>query len=192
MSADRIGSLVRRIFRHAIDTTTPGQQVQLEALADEPHRDVEVLAPFGVESVPTADVDEGLAVFVGGESDHGVVLGWFDKSHRPKGLVPGEVKFYCGFGQTIFLDKLGQVIVTSASGSTTTLLANGDIEHAPSSQKMRVIGQLEVTKGITAVEGISSQGDIHANGDVTADVISLRTHKTTGVQPGAGLSGNPT
>lgn len=192
MSFDRIAGLVRRVFRQAIDTTTPSQQVQIESLADEPHRDVEVLQPYGVEANPPADVTEGLGVFVGGESDHGVVLGWFDKAHRPKGLKPGEVKFYCVFGQTIFFDELGQVTITSASGSKTEYLANGDIVHTPSSQKMKVVGQLEVTKGITAVLGISSQGDIHADGDVTGGAISLRTHKTTGVVPGAGLSGNPT
>lgn len=197
MSADRLLGMIRRVYRRALDATTPSQQVQVESLADEPHRDVEVIEDYGLSAVPPADVDEGLAVFVAGESDHGVVIGWFDKVHRPRDLVPGEVKLYSSFGQTVFLDKLGQVVITSASGSTTQMLASGDIVHTPSSGKMKVIGDLEVTKnvkagkGMTAVDGISSVGAIHSDTDVTGGAISLVNHLTTGVVPGAGLSGGP-
>jgi phage baseplate assembly protein V len=191
MSADRIYGLVRRVLRRGIDTSTPSVQVQIESSADELHGDVEVQETYGMTAHPPDDVLEGIGLFIAGESDHGIVIGWMDKLHRPKGLEAGEVEFYAVFGQSLKFDKLGQVVITDATGSKTTLQANGDIVHAPSSQKMKVIGQLEVTKGITAVEGIASQGDIHANGDVTADAISLRHHKTSLVQPGVGTSGDP-
>lgn len=191
MSFDRLTGIVRRVFRRAVDPSTPSQQVQLESFADEPHRDVEVIEDYGLSAVPPPDVLEGLALFIAGESDHGVVIGWFDKTHRPTDLQPGEVKLYSAFGQSVFLDKLGQVVITSATGSKTEMLANGDIVHTPSSGKMKVVGDLQVTKGITAVDGINSQGVIHSNNDVTADTISLKTHLTTNVVPGGGLSGGP-
>jgi phage baseplate assembly protein V len=191
MSFDRITGIVRRVFRRAVDPSTPSQQVQLESFADEPHRDVEVIEDYGLTAVPPPDVVEGLALFIAGESDHGVVIGWFDKTHRPTDLQPGEVKLYAAFGQSVFFDKLGQVVITSATGSKTSMLANGDIVHAPSSQKMKVIGDLEVTKGITAVEGIDSQGEIHSDVDVTAGAISVLNHHHGNVINGGNITDPP-
>ncbi|HYW57671.1 MAG TPA: phage baseplate assembly protein V [Polaromonas sp.] len=185
MSADRIAGVIRRVFRRSLDSSTPNVQVQVESLAEEAHSDVEVMETYGDTAVPPDDVQEGLAAFVAGESDHGVVLGWFDKTHRPTDLLPGEVVKYSVFGQRIKFDALGQVLITSGSGSTIQMLANGDIVSTPSSGVMKVTGALQVSGNI------SSGGTISALIDVVAQAISLVTHRHSGVDPGAGNSGGP-
>lgn len=60
------------------------------------------------------------------------------------------------------------------SGGTARIVADTEI-----------VGNLHVTKGITAGEDISTLADVKA-GD-----ISLTKHKTSGVEPGSGNSGGP-
>lgn len=191
MAGGGIGGLLRRVFRRAMDVNTPSQEVQIESLADEPHSDVEVLGVYGVEAVPPDEVDEGLGCFVGGESDHGVVLGWFDKLYRPKGLHAGEVAFYSKFGQTMLFDRLGQVVITDQAGSKIAMQANGDIVHVPASGVMRVIGSLNVSDGIHANGVISTNTSITSAGDVTAGGLSMQGHVHGGVQHGSDDSAGP-
>lgn len=167
-----ITGLLRRVFRRALNTSTPSQQVQIESLADEVHGDVEELQFYGFTSAPPAEVTEGLAAFVGGQSDHGVVLGWFDKIFRPKNLLPGEVKLYSRFGQTVFLHAAGGVLITDAAGSTYDMRA----------------GVITLTPGAGTVQVV---GSIHASGDITAGAISLSTHVHGGVVAGGGNTAVP-
>ncbi len=51
---------------------------------------------------------------------------------------------------------------------------------------VEIVGSLHVTKAITAGENISTPAD------VVAENISLKSHKTSGVQSGSGTSGGPT
>lgn len=168
-----LSGLLRRVIRHAHTTTTPNVQARIESLADEHHADVEVLETYGYTASPPDAVREGLAAFVGGQSDHGVVLGWLDKTHRPKDLKPGEVCLYASHDQTVLLDELGQVVVTDQQGSTLTLLANGDVRIAPASGVLRLTGSLRAT------------------GDVVAGGVSLQDHVHRGVQVGPGLTQRP-
>ncbi|MES2685736.1 MAG: phage baseplate assembly protein V [Pseudomonadota bacterium] len=191
MSTDRIFGLVRRVLRRSIDTNTPSVQVQIESAADELHGDVEVVEDYGKTTNPPADVTEGIGLFVAGESDHGLVIGWMDKLHRPKGLEPGEVCFYAVFGQRIKFDKLGQVLITDQTGSTVLLDASGDIVQTPSSGILRVNGTMEVSGGINAVGAITTAGSVNAVGDVIGDGVSLSNHVHPGVQPGMGNTGAP-
>lgn len=168
-----LSGLLRRVIRHAHTTDTPSVQADIESLADERHRDVEVLESYGYTASPPDAVREGLAAFVGGQSDHGLVLGWLDKTHRPRGLKFGEVCLYASHGQTLLLDDLGQVVATSKAGSTIKLLANGDVQVTPASGVMRLTGSLRAT------------------GDVVAGSVSLQDHVHRGVQVGPGLTQKP-
>lgn len=198
MSADRVLGLIRRVLRMRIDTSTPGVQADIESLAGETHRDVEVAESYGETACPPDDVLEGPGLFVGGESDHGMVLAWLDRVHRPTGLEPGETVRYSMFGQRIKFDKLGQVLITDGSGSTVQMLANGDIVCTPSSGLMVVDGELEVTQNMNiagelhVIGNIKTDSNVQADLDVTAGAISLQNHLTTNVVPGGGLSGVPT
>lgn len=173
MSNDRIFGLVRRVLRRSITTTTPSAQAQVESLADEVHNDVEFAESYGETACPPDDVPEGIALFVGGQSDHGLILAWLDKAHRPTGLEPGETVRYSVFGQRIKFDKLGQVLITSGAGSTIQMEASGDIVFAPASGVMKVNGRIEATE------------------DVTAGTVSLQSHVHGGIEPGGGNTGGP-
>jgi phage baseplate assembly protein V len=171
---------VRRVLRTLIDTSTPSTQVQIESLADELHSDVEVAESYGLTACPPDDVTEGVALFVGGQSDHGLVLAWLDKTHRPRNLKKGEVLLYTSFGQRIKLNDQGEIIMTSQSGSTFSMLANGDITAVPSSGEMHVTGKVIAT------------GDVITPADVIAGAIHLKTHKHGGVTAGGAQTGLPT
>lgn len=158
------------------DASTPSLQAQIEALAGQPHEAVEVLEPYGMTVNPDGVEPTGLlgiGTYLNQNADSPVVLGWLDKTHRPKDLEAGEVCFYSKHGQTIKFDKDGQIVLTDASGSTVTMAADGDIDLVPSSGNVRVTGT------------------IRATGDVLAGTVSLVSHLTTNVQPGGGLSGVP-
>lgn len=195
-------NMIRRVLRNSADSNTPSQQVSVDSSQDETHNDVECLETYGFTAHPPASVNEGLAVFIGGQSDHGIIVGWFDKSARPKGLTPGEVNLYASFGQTIFLNKDGEIVVTSASGSTVTLSKDGSVTIAPSGLKTFVVGDLLVSQNIIATGGIgtggqvpgagnvSVSGSIRAVGDVLSGTISLDNH-THSHSGGSGTSGAP-
>jgi len=183
MSADRVMGLIRRVLRMRINTSTPGVQADIESLAGEPHRDVEVAESYGETACPPDDVLEGPALFIGGESDHGMVLAWLDRVHRPTGLEPGETVRYSKFGQRIKFDKEGQVLITDGTGSTVQMLANGDIVCTPSSGVMKVAGELEVAGDIRG------GANMHAISDVTAGPRSLQNHVHGGVEPGPANTG---
>lgn len=188
-------NLLRRITRLAIDTTTPSVQVNVESLADEVLSDIEVIEPYGMTTCPPDDVQEGMCFFTGGELDNGVALGWLDKVHRPKGLKPGEVKFYSKFGQSIFFDENGNVKIEDGTGSTIDMV-DGKVTITPSSGECIVQGTLTVTQGISGGGGATITGDVKATGNVEADQNlkagsdaeiggkSFNGHKHGGVAPG--------
>jgi phage gp45-like len=202
MSADRIFGLVRRVLRHAIDTATPNVQVQVESLADDLHGDVEVLETYGLTAHPPATVAEGLAVFPNGESDHGIVIGWFDKAHRPAGLKAGEVQLYSVHGQNelfdedgqitleatrhgqrLFFNKDGEVEIRAQQGQTVLLDKAGQVvitDTAGSTLKMLANGDVEVTPASTQfrVNGYltaaygGSSIGMNPNGDIVMEAAS--------------------
>ena len=216
---DRISAMLRRVFKRSVNPATPSQQAQIESLADEVHGNVELLEQYAYTSVAPPEVDEGLAAFVAGESDHGVVLGWFDKTHRPTTLEPGEAQMYSKFGQSIYLDKLGQITLKDQAGSTLTLKTNGDILAVPASGLYKVTGELRTTShivcggnltvannlqavnidatNIDASNNVTAGNDVVAGDkvigtvDVLADTISLKTHKHGGVVAGGAQTGVP-
>ncbi|MDZ4374912.1 MAG: phage baseplate assembly protein V [Phenylobacterium sp.] len=52
-------------------------------------------------------------------------------------------------------------------------------------------GRFSIAADVYVAGDIHVDGDAHVSGDVVAGDVSLRHHKTTGVQPGDGLSGGP-
>ena len=74
----------------------------LELIAGEKRRGVEFMQQFGFSSRPKGNV-EGVALFVGGSRDNGVVIS--TKGDFPE-LSEGEVMVHSPFGQKILLKKL--------------------------------------------------------------------------------------
>jgi phage gp45-like len=137
--------VVRRVYRRLFDSSTPSNQVQIESLADDIHNDVEVAEPYGFTAYPPEDVPEGVAVFPSGESDHGIVMGWFDKVHRPRTLLAGEVMLYTRRGHRVYLKDDGSMMLTDQQGSTFELAVNGDVKVVPASGKMKLTAYKDIS-----------------------------------------------
>lgn len=101
----------------------------IELVAGERRRNVEFLQQFGFSSRPKGDV-EGVALFIGGSRDNGVVI-------STRGECPDL--------------KEGEVRVHSPFGSSITLKNDGSIELATNSNKFRFVGDIEATGEVKAM-----------------------------------------
>ena len=90
----RVKGMIRRLVRKDIYPDLPGQEHLVEVLEDELHDNVETAESYGHTAVPPDDIVEGIAAFLGGNSDHGMILAWLDKTYRPTDLGPGELCTY--------------------------------------------------------------------------------------------------
>lgn len=117
----------------------------IELLAGEKRRGVEFLQQFGFSSRPKGDV-EGIALFVGGSRDNGVVI-------STRGECPDL--------------KEGEVRVHSPFGSSITLKDDGTVELVTNSKKFRFVGDIEATGDVKAMcdaAFVTLAGHIHPTG----------------------------
>lgn len=117
----------------------------IELLAGEKRRGVEFLQQFGFSSRPKGDV-EGIALFVGGSRDNGVVI-------STRGECPDL--------------KEGEVRVHSPFGSSITLKDDGTVELVTNSKKFRFVGDIEATGNVKAMcdaAFVTLAGHIHPTG----------------------------
>lgn len=101
----------------------------IELVAGERRRNVEFLQQFGFSSRPKGDV-EGVALFIGGSRDNGVVV-------ATRGECPDL--------------KEGEVRVHSPFGSSITLKEDGSVELVTNSKKFRFVGDIEATGEVKAM-----------------------------------------
>lgn len=117
----------------------------IELVAGEKRRGVEFLQQFGFSSRPKGDV-EGIALFVGGSRDNGVVI-------STRGECPDL--------------KEGEVRVHSPFGSSITLKNDGTVELVTNSKKFRFVGDIEATGDVKAMcdaAFVTLAGHIHPTG----------------------------
>lgn len=117
----------------------------IELVAGEKRRGVEFLQQFGFSSRPKGDV-EGVALFVGGSRDNGVVIA--TRGECPD-LEEGEVRVHSPFGTGMTLKK------------------DGSIEFVTKSNKFRFVGDVEATGDVKAMcDGtfVTLMGHIHPTG----------------------------
>lgn len=126
----------------------------IELLAGEKRRGVEFLQQFGFSSRPKGDV-EGIALFVGGSRDNGVVI-------STRGECPDL--------------KEGEVRVHSPFGSSITLKEDGTVEMVTNSKKFKLVGDVEIEGGIEAT------GDVKAMSKSAFVTLAGHIHPT-GVGP---------
>lgn len=105
-----------------------------------------------------------------------VLYGFYNDDHpAPSDDLNKKIRMFadgCVIAYDIAAHHLSAVL---PAGGTAQIVA--DVE---------IVGNLHVTKAITAVENITTPAD------VVAGNISLKSHKTSGVEPGSGTSGGPT
>lgn len=127
--AKRIALMVGRCVVLASKYKDGELLADIELVAGEKRRGVEFLQQFGFSSRPKGDV-EGVALFVGGSRDNGVVIS--TRGECPD-LEEGEVRVHSPFGTGITLKK------------------DGSIEFMTKSNKFRFVGDIEATGEVKAM-----------------------------------------
>lgn len=120
-----IKARIRLLVGKCIITACGGDTANLSLLAGENREDVEFLQQYGFYSRPVGNVS-GVALFVGGSRDNGVVVASKGEDGEMKvNLEPGEVALHTKFGSTVLLKKDGSVVVSTRLNK---LRVEGDIE----------------------------------------------------------------
>jgi len=194
--------MVARATVRRVDDGPKMQELQVGLLADELADGVERFQNYGFTAHPLPGA-EGIAVFVGADRAHGVVIAVDDRRFRLTSLEPGEVAIYTDEGDTIHLMRDRRIKVT-----TLHLEVDAEEDVTMTTKRYAVTATESATINTPSFtsrgvgEGASSariEGSLHTTGDVTSDAdvqagaVSLRhhTHKSngTGVQTDQPLGG---
>ena len=112
---EKIMSRVRLIVSYCTVTASKnsddGMTVDAEFVPGEKRTGLEFFQQFGFSSRPKGDVD-GVALFIGGSRDNGVVIATRDASGQQ--LEEGEVVVYSAFGSSVKLKKDGTIALSPA------------------------------------------------------------------------------
>lgn len=156
----RVVNMAIRAAVTGVDDSKKAQLLTLTALAGETRGDVEHFQPYGFTSSPKKDA-EAVILRLRASADESIVLVVQDRRYRITNLQSGEVCVY------------------DSTGSKVLMKSNGDIELTPSSGKVKLTGDLQVT------------------GDVVAGTVSLKNHThvagtlAAGSTPVTGSTGAP-
>lgn len=189
----KISNMISRAVINLVNDSEGIQIVQIGGYANEVLDNIERFQNFGFTSVPkkpdASGVAEAIVVFPAGLRSHGIVIALDDRRFRPTDTEEGESVMYSAVGDTIKLDKDGNITITATNDIELTAFGKvivnsaGDVDLNPTG-KVAVAGNLEVT------------GDISATGEVAdndGDMAEMRTaynsHKHGGVTTGGGTSG---
>lgn len=164
--ARRISNLLARGSVLAANSASKLQSLQVRLLATEVKDAIEHLEPFGFTAKPMPGA-EVVAGFMDGDRSHGVVLVVADRRYRLRTLEDGEVALYDALGNYVHFKKTG----TLAIKATTSVAIEAPL--------VTITGDLQVAGTITSPT------------DVVGGGKSLKTHTHSGVQPGAGSTGQP-
>lgn len=136
------------------------QEVQISLLEGEVRDGVERVQQYGLTAHPHPGA-ECVAVFIGGNRDHGLVIAIDDRRHRVRELAEGEVCLYtdedADGGHRIILRRDRKIEILAAELTITAPIVTivGDVT---------LQGDLEV------------EGDIHATGTVFDDDGNTNHH----------------
>lgn len=192
MFSDLIRPLQQRVLmsisRAVIKTVTDTAGVQLvkvELLQGEFRENIERFQEFGFSSNPPAD-SEAVAVFVGGNREHGIIIGCDNRATRFKSLASGEMAIYTDDGTHIHLKKGGEVLVKAATKLTV------DVPNATFKGNIKVEGNVVADGGVNAASvstpGAVSAGSVTATGAITGATV-IAGGVNTGSEIGAIKSG---
>lgn len=167
--------LTRMIARGTVALATASsmlQTLQMRLTAGEVKDDLEHFEPYGFTSNPKPGA-EGVALFLGGDRSHGVVVCVSDRRFRLKELKPGEVAIYTDEGDT-FVFKRGRIVELDTM--TLKVKAGNSVEF--DTPLIKTTGRIE-SDGDQVAAGISQVG--HAHDGVT--VGEGQTQKPVGAEP---------
>lgn len=168
----RIALSIARAIIRVVDDSLPIQSVQAALLSDETRDRVERMQEYGFTSVPFPGC-RSVAVFVGGDRSHGIVIACDDPQNRKRNLQPGEVSIYTDEGDYIML-KRGKVVEVN----TETLLIKA-------SQKVRMETPMLETTG-DLIDRVDENGNTMRG---MRDIFNSHTHPEN---DNGGPTGTPT
>lgn len=111
---NRVYSMITRAVIQTVNDSKNMQIVQVGMLAGESRSDVERFQNFGFTSNPPAG-SEALALSVGGNRDHLIIIAADDRKTRFKPLASGESAVFTDDGTVIHLKKGGTVEILAAT-----------------------------------------------------------------------------
>lgn len=150
----RVALLVARGVVRLVRSTTALQELQVGLLAGETHARAEHFEPYGFTAHPRPGA-EAVALSVGGNRDHVLVVCVADRRYRIKTLAEGEVAIHDDQGQEVVL-KRDRVAVTSP---LRVDIDGGPFVQLVSSAEVRVVApDLNVVGNITATGQIKDLG----------------------------------
>ena len=123
--ARRLRLTVSRAVVRLVDDSLKLQGVQISLLSGELAEHVEHFQHYGFTSVPEPGA-QAIALAVGGNRGHLVVIATGDRRHRKKDMQPGEVAVYHKAGGHVYF-KVNGDLELSAPGKVI-VLAQGDAE----------------------------------------------------------------
>lgn len=104
-----IANMAARATVVLVNSSSRIQRVQVRLLNGEAKQNLDHFEAYGQTSHPHPGA-EGLALFLGGDRSHGIVVVVGDRRYRLTGLEPGEVALYDDLGQKVHLTRSGIVI----------------------------------------------------------------------------------
>ncbi|MCL8308934.1 phage baseplate assembly protein V [Pseudomonas putida] len=167
--------LTRMIARGTVALATASsmlQTLQMRLTAGEVKDDLEHFEPYGFTSNPKPGA-EGVALFLGGDRSHGVVVCVSDRRFRLKELKPGEVAIYTDEGDT-FVFKRGRIVELDTM--TLKVKAGNSVEF--DTPLIKTTGRIE-SDGDQVAAGISQVGHVHDG----VTVGEGQTQKPVGAEP---------
>ena len=179
----RIMHLAARVTLNVGDDLKMMQEMFIDGMNGDMRKAVERIQSFGFSSVPLprdeADKQqkgsvngveqpkgpaaEGIALFLGGQRNHPVIIGIDDRRHRPMGMKPGENAQYDDQGQMTLLRRAGLFLLSldddgsgSAPGARMLRDAEGNLTGQSEKQE-RMVSLRHVKKKAQPREGVGTK-----------------------------------
>lgn len=138
---NRVMLMVARGVVRLVDDGKLLQALQVSFLPGEVRDRLERFGSYGFTSAPHPGA-EAVAVFVGGNRDHGLVIAVDDRRYRLRALEEGEVALYDDLGSKVHLRRGGEIEVVATTA-------------------VRLVAPLTNVAGDLHVEGdLTSEGDV--------------------------------
>lgn len=154
--ARRVAMAAARGIVRATGDSTGLQTMRVSLMEDEAKDGVERVQEYGFTSHPLPGA-ECVAIFIGGNRDHGAIVATDDRRHRPGGLGAGDVLIYDNRGNRVLLSAAG--IEITAPVKATIIAPEVEITG-----DVTVTGEMTVTENLTA-DGISMRDHVHPEND---------------------------
>ena len=110
----RVLLMIGRAIIQTVDDSKGVQTAKISVLADETIDKVERFQQFGITSNPPLN-SEAVVLFLGGNREHGIIVGIEDRNTRKKELEPGETAIYTSDGSFIHFKLGGKLLIKNDS-----------------------------------------------------------------------------